>query len=289
MENCKINNLILDILCENDIDELITLSESIGWDYDRDEITTVIKSGKIVGHRNEYGQIVSSAAIIPYDTNLASIGMVIVRKDYRGKGLGKQTTQACLDLVPEQTATLLIATPDGKRLYEKMGFKKVGNVTKLICNNYHVSDEPVPGSYKVVELEERHFDIVVKLDKKAFGDSRREFLLNRMKQSEKSIIIKDEVGNILGFAFSIIGQVNMILGPIVAPNYKIASYLINQLALNTKENLRIDIPSMDEEFMKWLSNRGFEKVSQPPVMIKNANQMPARNNHLFGIAAQVFG
>lgn len=284
-----INNLKLDVLGECDIDSLITLSESVGWDYDRDEIATVMKSGKIVGHRNKYGQLVSSAAIICYDTKLASIGMVIVHKDYRGQGLGKQTTQACLNLVPEQTAILLIATPDGKPLYEKMGFIEVGSVSKFICTNYHVSDEPIDERYQIGELENSDFEDVVKLDSEAFGDSRKGFLLNRMKQSKKSLVIKDEVGKIVGYAFSVIGPVNMILGPIVAPNYKAATYLINQLALNHIGSLRIDIPLMDEKFVEWLENRGFEKVSQPPIMIKNSNSMPTRNNHLFGIAAQVFG
>jgi hypothetical protein len=67
---------------EYDVSDLIELSKSVGWDYDENEIGTVISSGKIFGHKNGDGKIVSSAAIIPYDTTLASIGMVIVNKDF---------------------------------------------------------------------------------------------------------------------------------------------------------------------------------------------------------------
>lgn len=35
-------------------------------------------TGKIFGHKNRKGKIVSSAAIIPDDSEVASIGMVIV-------------------------------------------------------------------------------------------------------------------------------------------------------------------------------------------------------------------
>ncbi|OQO98791.1 GNAT family N-acetyltransferase, partial [Geobacillus sp. 44B] len=77
-----------------DIPELILLSASVGWDYDEHEIRTMMKSGKIYGHKNEEGKVVSSAAIIPYDTSLASIGMVIVHEEYRGMGLGKIVTRA---------------------------------------------------------------------------------------------------------------------------------------------------------------------------------------------------
>ncbi|WP_322741753.1 hypothetical protein [Fictibacillus phosphorivorans] len=62
----------------NDVLGLIELSSSVGWDYDEGEINTILLSGNIYGHKNPKGKIVSSAAIIPYDTNLASIGMVIV-------------------------------------------------------------------------------------------------------------------------------------------------------------------------------------------------------------------
>jgi len=63
---------------KNDVSDLIVLSGSIGWDYDENEIGTILASGKIFVHKNRGGKIVSSAAIIPYDSEAASIGMVIV-------------------------------------------------------------------------------------------------------------------------------------------------------------------------------------------------------------------
>ncbi|GGI11564.1 GNAT family N-acetyltransferase [Gottfriedia solisilvae] len=288
MDTYTKKNLKLAILGENDIDGLVSLSQSVGWDYDRNEIRTVMSSGKIFGHKNEFGQIVSSAAIIPYDTYIASIGMVIVNQDYRGQGLGKQTTQACVNLVSDQTSIMLIATPEGKPLYVKMGFKEVGNVHKFICNIY-VSNKLLSEGLEVVELQECDFDKVVELDKNAFGDSRLEFLKNRIIQSYQSLVLKDEIGSVIGFALSIQGPLNLILGPIVAPDYKAAAYLINHLAINYKGKLRIDIPTEDEIFINWLRDRGFEKVSQPPIMIKNLDSMPIRNKNLYAIAAQIFG
>lgn len=55
---------------------LVELSASVGWDYDEHEIGTVMAIGKIFGHKNTEGKIVSSAAINRYDSNLASVGMV---------------------------------------------------------------------------------------------------------------------------------------------------------------------------------------------------------------------
>ncbi len=61
------------------------------------------------------------------------------------------------------------------------------------------------------------------------------------------------------------------------------------MARNHHGKLKIDVPDGKESFMTILRELGFEKVSNPPAMIKNADEMPLRNNHLFGIAAQIFG
>lgn len=282
-------NLKLNVLDENDIEGLISLSQTVGWDYDRDEIRAVMSSGKILGHKNELGQIVSSGAIIPYDTHLASIGMIIVNQQYRGQSLGKEITQACIERVPEKVSVMLIATPEGKPLYEKMGFKEVGYVHKFISNNYVPSNNLLSEGLKIEVFAVGDIDKVVELDKNAFGDSRRKFLVNRINQSHQSLVLRDELGRILGYGLSILGPENLILGPIVAPNFNTAAYLINQLALNHRGKLRIDTPISDEKFMKFLRDSGFVKVGQPPIMIINSVTMPIRNNNLYGIGAQVFG
>lgn len=283
------NNLKLNVLDENDIEGLISFSQSVGWDYDRDEIRTVMSSGKILGHQNELGQIVSSGAIIPYDTHLASIGMIIVNQQYRGQSLGKEITQACIERVPEKVSIMLIATPEGKPLYEKMGFKEVGYVHKFISNNYVPSNNSLSEGLKIEVFAVGDFDKVVELDKNAFGDSRRKFLVNRINQSRQSLVLRDVNGRILGYGLSILGSDNLILGPIVAPNFNTAAYLINQLALNHRGKLRIDTPISNKMFMNFLRASGFVKVGQPPIMIINSDTMPIRNNNLYGIGAQIFG
>lgn len=283
--------LTLNILDKYDIAGLIALSASVGWDYDEHEIRTVMSSGKIVGHKNEAGQIVSSAAIIPYDGNLASIGMVIVNQEYRGQGLGKEATQMCVDYVTEKTTTMLIATPEGKPLYENMGFKEVASVHKFICSTYKPANIKPPGAlfFRVEELKEIDLDEVINIDNDAFGDSRRKFLTARVRQAHQALVIKNSSDRVIGYGLSILGPVNLILGPIVAPDTKSAEYLINELAKNHHGKLRIDVPDGKEEIKNFLRDRGFEKVSNPPVMIKNSDDMPKRNGHLYGIAAQIFG
>lgn len=273
----------------NDIPGLIDLSDSVGWDYDEYEIRTVMISGKIFGHKNAEGKIVSSAAILTYDTNLASIGMVIVHENYRGLGLGKLVTQKCIESVSQYTAIMLVATKDGEPLYKKIGFTTVDYVHKYLADNYSGAHNLASNEFTIEDVHARDFAEIVRLDAAAFGDKRSKFLQNRIKQAKRCIVVRDHQTNIIGFGLSIQGPMNLILGPIIAPDSITASLIINTLAKDHHGKLRMDVPSGHAEMRKWLEQNGFKEVNRPPVMILHAEEMPTRNNTLFAIAAQIFG
>ncbi|MBH0168273.1 GNAT family N-acetyltransferase [Fictibacillus sp. 18YEL24] len=273
----------------NDVSSLIELSSSVGWDYDENEIKTILSSGKIYGHKNPEGKIVSCAAIIPYDTNLASIGMVIVHSDYRGTGLGKEVTQQCIASVSKETSIMLISTDEGKPLYESLGFRTVDVVHKFLCENFDCNSVEVNNEFTLDTYKVDDFQQMMELDSAAFGDRRSKFLLNRFEQSKQCIVVKDQNSQIIGFGLSIQGPINLIVGPIVAPDFKTAASIMKELAANHHGNLRIDVPSGHHDFMTFLHTCGFNKVNEPPIMMKNSSAMPNRNQKLYGIAAQVFG
>ncbi|WP_337955911.1 GNAT family N-acetyltransferase [Bacillus weihaiensis] len=240
----------------NDIQGLTDLSASVGWDYDEYEIGTVLSSGIIFGHKNFDGKIVSSAAIIPYDTKLASIGMVIVNKEFRGMGLGKDATKKCIDFASSNNSIMLIATEEGRPLYEKMGFITVDFVHKYLCDNYKPLNKS--GGVTIEEFNGNDLKEILKLDKDAFGDKRSKFLQNRINQSEKCLVVRDNQANIIGFGISILGPINLMVGPIVAPDAQTAALIFDRLASRHQGKLRIDVPSGNEEFKFFLEQRGFK-------------------------------
>lgn len=271
----------------SDISGLVDLSAAVGWDYDEAEISTVMSSGVIYGYENKEGKIISSAAIIKYE-NLASLGMVIVRPDYQGMGLGKAVTQKCIQSISDDTTIMLIATEEGKPMYEKMGFHTVDYVQKFICESYE-SLEINSSNIDINPLLESDLSQIIHFDRGAFGDTRGDFLIQRIKQSKDAFVVKSLEGKIKGYGLSILGPENLILGPIAASDTQTALALVDQLAKNYQGKLRIDVSLGKEEFVAQLEKSRFHKVSQPPIMIKNANQLPARNQMLYSLAAQVFG
>ncbi|GAF63505.1 putative acetyltransferase [Bacillus sp. TS-2] len=276
-------------LKERDVSGLIGLSSSVKWDYNENEIKTILSSGKIFGHKNVEGKVVSSAAVIPYDSSLASIGMVIVDQRFRGMGLGNEVIKKCIGEVSTDTTIMLIATEEGIPIYKKLGFQSVDSIYKFICTDYTALPKPVNDNEFIIdEFSDEHLTEIITLDEAAFGGNRSRFLMNRIRQSEKCFVAKDKQGNILGYGLSILGPVNLVLGPIVAPNSEIALLLVQQLSAKYQGNLRIDVISGHEQFMRILEKSGFVKQNQPPIMV-NSVTMPVRNQTLFAVAAQIFG
>jgi len=282
-------NFELTLFTSTDIQGLIELSASVGWDYDAYEIETIMAAGRIVGHKNMEGKIVSSAAIIPYDTNVASIGMVIVHEQCRGFGLGRVVTQACINSVSEETAILLVATKEGEPLYQKMGFTTVEHVHKYLADKFVETTSEADFLGTIKEFQEQDFEQLVKLDAAAFGDSRRIFLRKRIQQSQRCVVVKNQDNQMIGYGLTIAGPIYLLLGPIVAPSMEIAHHIINELAKGHQGKLRIDCPAIQKELSPFLQQSGFMLAATPPVMIRNAKKMPKRNQTLFALAAQAFG
>lgn len=273
---------------EKDIKDLLVLSKLEKWDYSEADLHTIFSSGDVFGHRNEKGNIVSSVAVILYKNQSAFIGMVIVRKDYRKQGLAGQLMKHCLQTLSPEVNAYLIATKEGEHLYKKAGFKTVDYVSKYISSEYIPRAFKTSGVY-TRSLTRRDFKEVVKLDEAAFGDNRKLFLKSRIQQAEKAVVLQNEQNKMTGYGLAVRTPSNIVIGPVIAPNAEAAMLVIDELAKNYKEKLRIDLSSHEETLKKLMENHGFQLQNEPPVMAYGVNPLPARQGNLFAIAAQAFG
>ncbi|PFF05811.1 GNAT family N-acetyltransferase [Bacillus cereus] len=276
-------------LREEKIENIVSLSSYIGWDYNREEIETIFKSGIVYGVWNEREELIASAAIILYGEKLASIGMVIVHPDYKGRGIGKIITEACVKSVSAHTPIMLIATDEGKPLYEKLGFRAVSYVSKYICNSYDANDYCVRNEDYMMNYKEGDLEKIIKIDEYAFGTNRKGFVTKRIMQSEQCIVVKDKEQNVLGYGLSIQTPENKIIGPVVAEDDAMAMRIVHYLAREHHGKLRIDVSEGKKDFMRKLESVGFQKVHTPPIMMRNSDRFLKRNGQLYSIAAQIFG
>lgn len=253
---------------------------------------TIFSLGKMFGHRNEQNQLLSCAGVIQYDGH-AVIGLVIVHPSCQGMGLGRSLMLRCMEEVPAEVPIMLIATPQGQPLYEKLGFTVVDSIHKYICERYtSVSFQNQLAQLEtgnIVPMGPADVEAVIQLDAQATGSLRADFVRARMKQAKSCVVATDASSGIIGYGFSIPGPVHLIAGPIVAANHLVASRIIDQLASQHEGSIRIDVPAENASFLTQLEACGFVKSSQPPVMIARTCDMPKRNGTYYGIASQFLG
>ncbi|UHA73565.1 GNAT family N-acetyltransferase [Paenibacillus sp. 481] len=284
---------------DHDLADLLALSQRVGWDYNLAEVKILLATGSVFGVKNEQGRVIASAAIIPYESTsleaqpIASIGFVIVHPDVRGLGYGTQVIKACMDSVPDHVAFILVATVQGRPLYEKLGFSAVSAVHVCLCEQFvplnPIRDAALHDEYRVVPYTDDDFEAVHHLDRHASGYSRAIFLAARIQQADTCLILRTPEGEPIGFGMTIQTAANLIVGPIVAPDHEAAVFLVEQLVAGKSDVLRIDVPMGNPAFLFELDKCGFKEARTPPVMMNRNAQLPARDGQLYGIASQAFG
>ena len=71
------------------------------------------------------GRIIATGSAIGFGST-AWIGAIAVRPEARGERLGERMTEAAIEAVGERDTLLLLASPAGRPIYERMGFEPEG-------------------------------------------------------------------------------------------------------------------------------------------------------------------
>lgn len=286
-----LTELTLEQLSIEDTDGLLQLTTHVQWDYSEQEVHTLLKVGTLFGHRDPSGQIVSSAAILPYGDRLASIGLVIVNERYRGAGLGASLMQACIEAIPEHVPLMLIATTQGEPLYKKLGFQTVSSVYKLLRDSIvtPLPEREAPMEYSIVPFSKELLPALTRLDESSIGADREQLMKARIQQADRVMVATKSDGTLVGYGMAVPVGDKLVLGPIVGTDAAMALQLIKALAKDASSTLRIDIPEGQEELRDLLLQLGFKSSSHPPVMLRNSEQLLPRQDTYFAIASQALG
>jgi predicted N-acetyltransferase YhbS len=115
----------------------------------------------------EDGVVVGTAASVAFGST-GWIGGVTVTPAARGRGLGRALTEAAIDALDERVETvLLLATPAGRPIYERLGF--------VVEGSYRVFASGTSRPERTVELRDvgpEDREAVLALDREATGEDR---------------------------------------------------------------------------------------------------------------------
>jgi GNAT superfamily N-acetyltransferase len=273
-----------------DLDSLVALTEHVDWPHTRDDWSDFLACGRVWGHRDADGRLVSCCALFEYSAELASIGLMIVRSEERGKGLAGLLMRRCID--EARAAVLsLIATPFGLPVYEHLGFRIVDEVARL-TGRWREPPEPLPDLVPTAILSALGTpdrDAAVALDAEAYGAPRSDVVGRLAARASATSGAWLSPARLSGFALAVPKRGMTQITPVIAPDVATAYALIATLARQAAGLLRVDVPRGHEALIIALQRSGLAIARVDPVLTLGGKSLPGMRERIHGIGFQAFG
>ena len=147
---------------------LAAMSDAFGLQLRAPTVHTLVAASP-EGHllvAEDDGVVVGTAASVGFGPT-GWLGGVTVSPHARGKGLGTQLTEAALDALGERETLLLLATPLGRPVYEKLGFE-VESLYRVFASNAQRPEKTV----ELRDVTPDDLEAIKALDLQATGEDR---------------------------------------------------------------------------------------------------------------------
>ena len=273
-----------------DIENCMLLSYSEGWNQTKNDWKRLVENPLNTSLLAEIeNKIIGSAIAMNYSNAVVWIGMVLVDKAFRGRGISKMLLQDLLNQLQSCQSVKLDATPAGRPVYKKYQFKDeyiIHRMTNLSMEKF----QPLISSIKAEPILSSDVTEVVGLDCLSFG-AERSFLLNSLiaENPGKCWCVKKN-GRITALALGRQGNRYHHIGPVSASTLEEAKVLISHcLLLLVGQPVVLDILSDKKELFEWLVSIGFTSQRYFVRMYLDKNPNPGKLENQFLICGPEFG
>ncbi|HTH10674.1 MAG TPA: GNAT family N-acetyltransferase [Acidovorax sp.] len=231
------------------------------------------------------GKVVATAQRWLWGERHATIGLVIVSPACQGRRIGHRLMSALLEGMDDRTV-LLQATAEGRGLYERLGFVRVGEIRQHQGMAQPTPLIALPAGWRLRPAGLNEAAALHQLDQDARGMPRAALIDELIAQADACVVL-DHDGTQKGFAILRRFGRGHAIGPVVAPDAEGAKALIAHLAgMNAGRFTRIDI-DFDSGLAEWLESIGLLRVDAPTTMVRGAPlQHPEGAPRLFAIVTQ---
>lgn len=261
------------------LDDAVRLSQEAGWPHRRADWELALAQGAGFAATDGDGALVGTALHCDFGP-VSTLAMIIVAKQARGRGLGRELTQRLLSVCGDR-ATRLVATREGRPLYDSMGFAPVCAIAQH--QGVAVAVAPCEG---VDWAAPGDLAAILRLDAAASGMD-RSLLLRRFAASERCAVLR-RGGAVVAYAVLRAFGRGELVGPLVARDdaeaKALLAFLMNACA---GAFLRVDAPETTG-LSPWLAQYGLAHVGGGVAMQRGA-QPPASDFKIFALASQAFG
>lgn len=271
-----------ELLTAQDLSSALELSTEAGWNQtlaDWQRLLTLSPHSCFCLKQD--GKVVSTTVATVYEKKLAWIGMVLTRKDYRGKGFASQLLKHTLNYLDERgvECVKLDATDLGRPVYAKAGFVEERPVSRWLRRVAPIS-RPQPTAEMWMDADMRA------LDRRAFGVSRTALLED---------LAKEEAFSLRGQGYVLVrpGRSATHVGPCVAETLGAAqSLMVGVIRSHSRVNLIWDLCDEHEDAASLAMELGFVRSRKLMRMRRGGNEASvklATGKAIYALAGFEFG
>jgi len=268
-----------------DIPAGMRLKDGAGWNqtaYDWERLLSASPDGCFVAECE--GRVVGTSATIIYEERFAWIGMVIVDSHYRGQGIGTSLLERAIRQLDARAVPVikLDATPQGKPLYEHLGFVTEYDVERWALTR--AVAKPAVGTVL------REIEDALPLDREVFGADRSALLRSIAAETPEFVLVARQEEAVNGYAFGRRGSRADQLGPWVARDEAAAATLLDEfLRRSVRQLVFIDCVRANPWAVPLAKARGFGFSRSLTRMFRGTNRFPGRPDLLGAILGPEFG
>lgn len=284
------NRIIIRAMHADDIAAGLSLSADEGWNQTAGDWNFLITShGSICIAAVCKNEIIATTTAILYAGSVAWIGMVLVKKAYRGRGVSKLLLNHVLEKLQSFPSVKLDATAQGQQVYTKFGFRDEYRIARMV-NTALPETTVLPDDVLPEQIRPEHIPGIVALDEAVFGVNRApliEMLVNACPH-KAWVLLRNN--SITGFALGRNGSKYHHTGPVTALAQSDAHLLVRH-ALNklAGKPVVIDVLCDKEEWMSSLTATGFSTQRYFTRMYKTENPFPGACSNMYAICGPEFG
>ena len=276
-----------------DIPAGMRLKEIAGWNQSAEDWKRFLEaSPEGCFAAEEDGRVCGTATTISFENRFAWVGMVLVDPEYRSRGIGTRLLERAIEHLDDLKipAIKLDATPQGKPLYEKLGFVSEYEIERwtLKRSASQAAKASGPGTRDLLSPE--LLESICKADQEIFGAD-RSFLLESLHEDAPDFTAGIwNAGVIEGYAFGRRGSFADQLGPWMARDVSTARRLLEAfLAHSTREIQVVDYLKANSIAGGPLKSFGFSCSRSLTRMYRGSNEHPGRSELLCAILGPEFG
>ncbi len=256
------------------------LSAGENWPHRPEEWAFLLELGTgfgvLAGER-----LVGTALLTPYGSDAATCNMIIVDPSMRGHGLGRRLMQAVLAEAGSRECRL-VATEDGRPLYEKLGFAATGRI-----GQYQGVALALPAPPGVTDATPADLPDIAALDRAALGMDRAAMLARAM--AEGPMLLLRDAGGLRGYVACRPFGRGYLMGPLAARDDAAADILMRAaIARHAGRFLRADLTDDGARHAALVQGAGLAPVGGGLAMTRpGAAPCPAPEGaHIHALASQ---